>query len=119
LAPSLDHAAAYTFADWLRIFQVVSPNITIPGGAAIVLSSILYASRSQLDNAARQAAEQKTRDTEAQLLAARTEAANILLDPPIPRTEAAEARAQAAEARLEAERLARRLAELESGAHGT
>jgi hypothetical protein len=65
-------------------FQVVSPNITIPGGAAIVLSSILYASRSQLDNAARQAAEQKARDAAAQLLAARTEAANILLDPPIP-----------------------------------
>ena len=84
-----------------------------------MLSSILYASRSQLDNAARQAAEQKARDAEAQLLAARTEAANVLLEADNARTEAAEARAQAAEARLEAERLARRLAELESGAHGT
>ena len=32
---------------WIRIFQIVSPAITLPGGAATVLSSYIFARRAQ------------------------------------------------------------------------
>ena len=44
LAPQLDVGSPRGFRDWLSILQVVSATLTLPGGAAIVLS-IWLASR--------------------------------------------------------------------------
>ena len=47
MAPLLDAGADPKFADWIRVFQIVSPTITITGGAAIVISSYIYAKKAQ------------------------------------------------------------------------
>ena len=35
------------FTEWLRVFQIVSPTLTVSGSAAIVISSYIYAKRAQ------------------------------------------------------------------------
>ena len=47
IAPLLDADAAPGFAHWIRVFQIVSPTITVTGGAAIVISSYIYAKKAQ------------------------------------------------------------------------
>ena len=47
IAPELDAKAQPGFAEWLRVFQIVSPTLTLSGGAAIVISSYIYAKRAQ------------------------------------------------------------------------
>lgn len=49
LIPTLDAGAQPIFDDWRRLFQVVSPTVTITGGAGIVLSSILFARQAQVE----------------------------------------------------------------------
>ena len=49
LIPALDAGAQPSFDDWRRLFQVVSPTVTITGGAGIVLSSILFARQAQVE----------------------------------------------------------------------
>ena len=97
LAPVLDSGAPLKFAEWERIFLVISPTITVSGGAGIVLSSIIYARQAQK---------------------AQNEAA-------IAREQAAAALAQAARLadenaslRLELARATERLAQLENGDAG-
>ena len=53
LAPQLDVGSPRGFRDWLTILQVVSATLTLPGGAAIVLSTWLAGQRA---NAAQQEA---------------------------------------------------------------
>ena len=47
IAPLLDADAAPGFSHWIRVFQIVSPTITVTGGAAIVISSYIYAKKAQ------------------------------------------------------------------------
>ena len=47
IAPELDAKAQPGFTEWLRVFQIVSPTLTVSGGAAIVISSYIYAKRAQ------------------------------------------------------------------------
>ena len=47
IAPELDAKAQPGFNEWLRVFQIVSPTLTVSGGAAIVISSYIYAKRAQ------------------------------------------------------------------------
>ena len=106
LVPVLDPATEPKFADWLRVFQIVSPTITISGGAAIVLSSIIFAKRAQ-------DAERRASAAEAQLQSLRAESAQL-------RAESAERWARDAEAQLqtvkaELARVTERLERLENG----
>jgi hypothetical protein len=97
LIPVLDTAAESSFGNWLRVFQIVNPTITISGGAAIVLSSIIFARRSQLDNAARLEAEQQARRFQEQIRDYQEQA----------RESAAQLQAARAELAIVTERLAR------------
>ena len=66
LAPLLEVGQPQDFDDWLDIFQAVTPMLTLPGGAAIVLSTWLLtrrAQRAERHAAARIAAEKKRADT--------------------------------------------------------
>ena len=47
IAPLLDADVAPGFSHWIRVFQIVSPTITVTGGAAIVISSYIYAKKAQ------------------------------------------------------------------------
>ena len=49
LIPTLDTSAQQSFEDWRKVFQVVSPTVTISGGVGIVLSSILFARQAQVE----------------------------------------------------------------------
>ena len=65
LAPLLEVGQPQDFDDWLDIFQAVTPMLTLPGGAAIVLSTWLLtrrAQRAERHAAARIAAEKKRAD---------------------------------------------------------
>ena len=65
LAPLLEVGQPQDFDDWLDIFQAVTPMLTLPGGAAIVLSTWLLTRRAQRVErhaAARIAAEKKRAD---------------------------------------------------------
>ena len=50
---------------WIRIFQIVSPTITLPGGIVTVLSSYYFARRAQ-EETRRVEAEAQRADVEAQ-----------------------------------------------------
>ena len=65
LAPFLDVGQPSGFANWLSIFQVVSPSLTLPGGAAIVLSTWLLARRAQRAEQMQRAAERRADAAEA------------------------------------------------------
>jgi type VI protein secretion system component VasK len=64
--------------DWLGIFKIVSPTVTLPGGAVTVLSTYFYARRIQEMEKEKQEAEEARRDAEAQvqILKAQLEQAN-------------------------------------------
>lgn len=47
---------------WIRIFQIVSPTITLPGGVATVLSSYFFARRAQQVEAQARAEVQQAQD---------------------------------------------------------
>lgn len=47
---------------WIRIFQIVSPTITLPGGAVAVLSSYFFARRAQQVEAQARAEVQQAQD---------------------------------------------------------
>ena len=104
LAPAPDSGAPLKFAEWERIFRVISPTITVSGGAGIVLSSIIYARQAQkAQNEAATAREQAT--------AAREQAAAAL-------SQAARLADENASLRLELARATERLAQLENGDAG-
>ena len=66
LAPLLEVGQPQDFDDWLDIFQVVGPMLTLPGGATIVLSTWLLTRRAQRAErraAVRIAAEKERADT--------------------------------------------------------
>ena len=94
MAPALDAGVQPSFAEWLKVFQILSPTITVTAGAPIVISSYIYAKKAQeaYDFAA-QAAER----------AAKSDA------------RAEQDRERAAQAEAEIARLTARLAQLENG----
>jgi type VI protein secretion system component VasK len=53
--------------DWLGIFKIVSPTVTLPGGAVTVLSTYFYARRIQEMEKEKQAAEVRAATAEAQV----------------------------------------------------
>ena len=69
LAPLLDVGSPRGFRDWLSIMQVVSATLTLPGGAAIVLSTWLAARWARM-------AEQQRADAAEQKLSVMTAEAN-------------------------------------------
>ena len=132
--PTLDAGAQPNFDDWRRIFQVVSPAVTVSGGAGIVLSSILFHWQAQRERqraeairaeaqtevqAAREAAQEAQAAAQATAQAAQTAAQTAHAEAQIAqarleaRLEAAQANERAAQA--EAEMLRARLAQLENG----
>ena len=65
LVPLLDVGQPKGFDSWLSLFQVVSPSLTLPGGAAIVLSTWLLARRAQRAEQMQRAAERRADAAEA------------------------------------------------------
>ena len=108
MAPALDAGAAIGFAEWLKVFQIVSPTITVTAGAPIVISSYIYAKKAQeaYDFAA-QAAE-RAAQSDARAEQDRERAAQD-------RERAAQDRERAEQAEAEIARLTARLAQLENG----
>ena len=74
LAPQLDVGSPRGFRDWLTILQVVSATLTLPGGAAIVLS-IWLASRWASQRA--EAAQQETKKWQDAAVAAQSEISDL------------------------------------------
>ena len=120
LVPLLDLEFKRGFDDWMRAFQILSPTLSVSGGAAIVLSSYFFhklaretdqranqqvaEANQQAAEASQQAAEANQQAAEASQRAAVAESANAEL-----RTELTELRSQLAELRAEqAARPARR-----------
>ena len=66
--PTLDAGIMRGEADWtwIKIFQIVSPTITLPGGAVTVLSSYFFARRAQ-EETQRAQEEARRADEEARL----------------------------------------------------
>ena len=105
IAPELDAKAQPGFSEWLRVFQIVSPTLTVSGGAAIVISSYIYAKRAQ--EYYEIAAQERERAAEERKRAAEDRE----------RTERERDRAERERDRAEAEiaRLTARIAQLENG----
>ena len=59
--------------DWLGIFKIVSPTVTLPGGAVTVLSTYFYARRIQEVEKEKQAAEARAATAEAQVEALKSQ----------------------------------------------
>ena len=59
LVPMLGVGRPQGFEDWLKLFQVVGPTLTLPGGSAIVLTIWLMARRAQRAERRAQQAERK------------------------------------------------------------
>ena len=139
LAPAPDSGAPLKFAEWERIFRVISPTITVSGGAGIMLSSIIYARQAQKAqneaatareqvNAAREqatAAREQVNAAREQAIVAREQAIAEREQAAAEREQAADALAQAARLadenaslRLELARATERLAQLENGDAG-
>ena len=127
LIPALDAGAQPSFDDWRRLFQVVSPTVTITGGAGIVLSSILFARQTQEARAETQEARAETQEARAetqevrsQMQEARAETqearqnAEIAVQAANAETQEARAEAQIAQARLEAAQANERAAKAEA-----
>ena len=133
MAPLLDAGADPKFADWIRVFQIVSPTITITGGAAIVISSYIYAKKAQeyydfaIQTAERAAqsnalielanARAAQSDALAQQFSDLAQQFGDLAERSKARAEQSDARAELAEA--EVARLTARLAQLENGRAAT
>ena len=67
--PLVDDAISRNNGDWgwLGIFKIVSPTVTLPGGAVTVLSTYFYARRIQEMEKEKQAAEARAATAEAQV----------------------------------------------------
>ncbi len=67
--PLLDDAISRdaTNWNWLGIFKIVGPTVTVPGGAVTVLSTYFYSRRTQEAERREQEAEQQRQETEQQL----------------------------------------------------
>ena len=59
LVPMLGVGRPQGFEDWLKLFQVVGPTLTLPGGSAIVLTIWLMARRAQRAERRAQQAERR------------------------------------------------------------
>ena len=59
LVPMLGVGRPEGFEDWLKLFQVVGPTLTLPGGSAIVLTIWLMARRAQRAERRAQQAERR------------------------------------------------------------
>ena len=59
LVPLLEVGRPQGFEDWLKLFQVVGPTLTLPGGSAIVLTIWLMARRAQQAERRAQQAERR------------------------------------------------------------
>ena len=119
MAPVLDASVQPGFAEWVKVFQIVSPTITVTAGAPIVISSYIYAKKAQeaYDFAARAAERANQSDARANQSDARASQSDA-------RANQSDARAnQEAELRKQAQaeiaRLNERIAELENGAAGS
>ena len=76
LAPQLDVGSPRGFRDWLSILQVVSATLTLPGGAAIVLSTWLAARWARMYEQQRtDAAQQEAKKWQEEAVAAKAELA--------------------------------------------
>ena len=108
LVPLLDVGQPKGFANWLSIFQVVSPSLTLPGGAAIVLSTWLLARRAQRAEQMQRAAERRADAAEANFAAIKDRADDAERAANAAREQAAAANAAIAvlEAELERQRTA-------------
>ena len=96
LIPLLDAGYERHFDHWMRAFQILSPTLTISGGAAIVLSSYIFHKMAQeaqhrAAEAEKRVAEERTRAAVAEDRAASAETAISEL-----RAELAELRAELA-----------------------
>ncbi len=94
--------------NWIKIFQIISPTITVSGGAITVLTSYFFAKRAQEAERQQQEAEQQ-RQEEARL---RSEAEHQQQEEARLRQEEARLRSEAEQQRQEEARL-RQLAEAE------
>lgn len=67
--PLLDDAISKdsTNWNWLGIFKIVGPTVTVPGGAVTVLSTYFYSRRTQEAERREQEAERRAADAEAQV----------------------------------------------------
>ena len=99
--PLLDDAITKPAADWnwLALFKIVSPTVTVPGGAVTVLSTYFYARRVQEIEKEKQQAEQQ-RQEEAQ---ARQQAEQQRQEEAQARQQAEQQRQEEAQARQQAE----------------
>ena len=66
LVPLLEVGRPQGFEDWLKLFQVVGPTLTLPGGSAIVLTIWLMARRAQQAERRADAAERMAASAKAQ-----------------------------------------------------
>ena len=105
LIPALEAGAQPNFDDWRRVFQVVSPTVTVSGGAGIVLSSILFARQAQIE---RQNAEAARAEAQERIRAAQEEAS-------VARALADERAQTIAALQTELSRISERLERLENG----
>ena len=123
IAPGLDAKAQPGFTEWLRVFQIVSPTLTVSGGAAIVISSYIYAKRAQeyyeiaAQADARAERDRERAERERELAAQDRERAAEDRE----RAERERERIERARDRAEAEvaRLTARIAQLENGGSGS
>ena len=75
--PLLDDAIGRSAAswNWLGIFKIVGPTVTVPGGAVTVLSAYFYARRIQEMEKEKEEAERREQETEQQRQEAEVRAA--------------------------------------------
>ena len=123
MAPELDAGAKIGFADWLKVFQIVSPTLTVTAGAPIVISSYIYAKKAQeyydfATQAAERAAQSDARanqsDARAELDRERANQSDARTEQYREQSEQYRERSEQAEAEIA--RLNARIAELENGA---
>ena len=104
LAPLLEVGQPQDFDDWLDIFQIVGPMLTLPGGATIVLSTWLLTRRAQRAErraAVRIAAEKERADTGIAAANKRADAAETNSAAANKRADTAEAALAASQAEVE------------------
>ena len=75
-APQLDVGSPRGFRDWLSIMQVVSATLTLPGGAAIVLSTWLMSRWLRMADQRADSAEQEAKKWHDEAVAAQASAAS-------------------------------------------
>ena len=116
MAPELDAGAKIGFADWLKVFQIVSPTLTVTAGAPIVISSYIYAKKAQqyYDFAAQAAERANQSDARTEQYRERTEQYRERTEQYREQSEQYRERSEQAEAEIA--RLNARIAELENGA---